>query len=90
VTRFQRFRKGKTAKEASSVVSTTWAGYEPDDYDPEDDGTDEIHHTKMQHFIPQEKVIEAITTDKAVNSVRDNDEGKAKSQEKVEKDENDG
>jgi hypothetical protein len=61
--RFQRFRKGVTAKEANALVATDWSDFEPDEYDPSEDGDDSEHHKSMKGMISPSKIIEAVKED---------------------------
>jgi len=53
----QRFRKGNTSVDARATTATSWADFEPDDYDGSEDGDDSVHHPKLEHRVPKELLV---------------------------------
>lgn len=54
----QRFRKGNTSVDAKAMTATSWADFEPDEYDGSEDGDDQVHHPKMEPLVPKEKLVQ--------------------------------
>lgn len=53
----ERFRKGKTAVDAGIPVAIDWEEFQPDEYDPEMDGDDTVHHDRLAPYIPRDLLL---------------------------------